>query len=240
MIEDLIQPSVETFIRSKYGKFTNDEIYYQPTHGQLDLIESMALYLSNLLQLDLDPEGLTIGAGYNAVLENFVFCLTEANDGVLVPTPYYAAFKFDLVARASVNVIPVTTMTYSSGSSSKYYPTPAALDAALQRALKKNVEPKVLLLTHPQNPLGICYRNEIVQGCIDWCREHEIHLISDEIYAGSFYGNTRFTSVLQLASSLKVVLVHLFISSTPYPKISVYQKCVLEFPTPKIKKYAIR
>jgi len=85
MIEDLIQPSVETFIRSKYGKFTNDEIYYQPTHGGLDLIESMASYLSNLLQLDLDPEGLTIGAGCNAVHENLVFCLTEANDGKACP-----------------------------------------------------------------------------------------------------------------------------------------------------------
>jgi len=113
-----------------------------------------------------------------------------------VSTPYYAAFEFDLVARASLNVITVTKMPYSFGSSSKYYLTPAAFDAALQRALKKNVELKVLLLTHPQHPLGICYRNKIVQGCIDSCREHEIHLISDEIYAGSVYGNTRFTSVL--------------------------------------------
>ena len=53
-----------------------------------------------MLQLDrdMDPEGLVVGAG--AVLEILCLALAEPGEGVLIPTPYYAAFEFDLVARA--------------------------------------------------------------------------------------------------------------------------------------------
>merc|ERR1712224_227081 len=61
-----------------------------------------------------------------------------------------------------------------------YYLTRAALDAAKQKSIEEQgVEPRVLLLSHPQNPLGICYPPEVVKETIDWCRENEIHLISD-------------------------------------------------------------
>jgi aspartate/methionine/tyrosine aminotransferase len=62
--------------------------------------------------------------------------------------------------------------------------------------------PRILLISHPQNPLGICYPSSIVQECIDWCRSNKVHLVSDEIYAGSIYRPSQagFQSALQLAA----------------------------------------
>jgi aspartate/methionine/tyrosine aminotransferase len=84
-----------------------------------------------------------------------------------------------------------------------YYPNRASLDAAVNESARNGVTPRVLLLSHPQNPLGICYPPEVIQECIDWCRENKIHLISDEIYAGSIYreDQANFQSTLELASS---------------------------------------
>lgn len=84
-----------------------------------------------------------------------------------------------------------------------YYPNRASLDAAVARSSENGVTPRVLLLSHPQNPLGICYPPEVVKEIIDWCRENHIHLVSDEIYAGSIYrpDQADFTSALELASS---------------------------------------
>jgi len=71
---------------------------------------------------------------------------------------------------------------------SSYYPNRSSLDQAYERSLAETSRPpRVLLLSHPNNPLGICYPPEVVKECIDWCREKEVHLISDEIYAGSVY-----------------------------------------------------
>mmetsp|Transcript_17843 Transcript_17843/g.20614 ORF Transcript_17843/g.20614 Transcript_17843/m.20614 type:complete len:609 (-) Transcript_17843:42-1868(-) len=230
MLEDLLVPALRKFSTAAAnsnndgdlgGLFDSDHIYYQPTHGREGLREAMAAYLERIIKLhhglSLDRDGLVLGAGCNAVLENLCFCLTEPGDTVLLPTPYYAAFEFDLVARAGLNIIPVNTMEFHSKDvddngngtipQSWYYPNNASLDAAYNKAKEAGSEPKVLLLSHPNNPLGICYPPHVVKECIEWSRKNKIHLVSDEIYAGSVYRKTNdltaedtFHSALTLAA----------------------------------------
>ena len=211
MLEDLLVPALNEF---GANTFTADCIYYQPTQGRPALREAFCLYLQRLLNLSkpLDPDGLIMGTGCNAVLENLCITLAEPGEGVLIPTPYYAAFEFDLVARAGLSILPVNTFEHSGatippvGSEQTipveaYYPTRAGLTAAYTAAKHEGESPRILLLSHPNNPLGISYPPHIVQECIDWCRENKIHLVSDEIYAGSVYkkDGAEFTSALKLA-----------------------------------------
>lgn len=101
MLQDLLVPAL-----NKFGSntFTEDCIYYQPTHGREGTRKAMAKYLERTLELSrkMDIDGIVVGAGCNAVLENLCFSLASSGDAVLIPTPYYAAFEFDLVARAGV------------------------------------------------------------------------------------------------------------------------------------------
>ncbi|KAL3784188.1 hypothetical protein HJC23_001387 [Cyclotella cryptica] len=214
--------------------FHREMVYYQPTQGTPALRKIMAQYLQNLLMDPITPgsstsvrqfhaDNLVLGAGCNAVLENLCMCLSDPGDAVLVPTPYYAAFEFDLGARAGCPVVPVNTMQFHSPNDSRgdngpipaewYYPNTFSLDHAYARAVKETGRPpRILLLSHPNNPLGVCYPPAVVKECIDWCREREVHLISDEIYAGSVYKTTHaspitgepeatFVSAMSLASN---------------------------------------
>jgi len=197
--------------------FDREMIYYQPTQGTVGLRQVMGEYLQGLLlnnptsnhkQLNHNPkrrfniDNLILGAGCNAVLENLCMTLADPGDVVLIPTPYYAAFEFDLGSRAGCHVLPVNTMEYhppgnKGGISSAnaaipascYYPNKASLDAAYENTLDETNgrPPRILLISHPNNPLGVCYPPHVMKECIDWCRENEVHLISDEIYAGSVY-----------------------------------------------------
>jgi aspartate/methionine/tyrosine aminotransferase len=216
MLEDLLIPAMTEF--SSSATFPADAIYYQPTHGREGLRKAAAAYLQDLLELEqpLDPDGIVIGAGCNAVLENLCISLAEPGQGVMIPTPYYAAFEFDLGSRAGLKVVPVPTMEHSgvqlltnddasSIQPEAYFPTRAALDSAKLKSIEEEgIEPRILLLSHPQNPLGICYPPHVIQECIDWCRDNEIHLVSDEIYAGSVYRKEQagFISALKLATEL--------------------------------------
>lgn len=204
LVEDWLVPALNTM-----PELSEDSIYYQPTPGRDDFRATMATYIEDMCGLDkgrLNISGLVVGAGCNAVLENVCYCLAEAGDAVLIPTPYYAAFEFDLVARARLFVQPVQTMAFQPPPQdtdtridpTPYYPTPAALDAAYERAAAAGHPPRILLLSHPHNPLGVCYPASVVEDCIAWCRKRQVHLISDEIYAGSVYRGD-FTSALQLA-----------------------------------------
>ena len=104
MLEDLLVPSIMEF--SSTMNFPADAIYYQPTHGREGFRRAMARYLEDLLGLTnpMDENGIVVGAGCNAVLENLCICLAEPGEGVMIPTPYYAAFEFDLVARAGMYI----------------------------------------------------------------------------------------------------------------------------------------
>jgi aspartate/methionine/tyrosine aminotransferase len=207
MLEDLLVPALTKFASTH--DFASDMIYYQPTQGRPSFRKAFCEYLQRLLNLPkaLDPDGLIVGAGCNAVLENLCITLAEPGQGVLIPTPYYAAFEFDLVARAGLSIIPVNTFEHSGADFSKnsipkeaYYPTKQSLTAALQTAKQEGESPRILLLSHPNNPLGISYPPHVVNDCIEWCRTHEIHLVSDEIYAGSIYREgANFESALKLA-----------------------------------------
>ena len=120
MLEDLLVPAVREFASASSTEdvdkqtFYADMIYYQPTPGRPLLRRAMADYLQRILSLpgSLDAEGMVVGAGCNAVLENLCICLAEPGEGVLIPTPYYAAFEFDLVARAGLDIVPVPTMAH--------------------------------------------------------------------------------------------------------------------------------
>jgi aspartate/methionine/tyrosine aminotransferase len=204
MLEDWLVPALNRAV-----SIPANAIYYQPTQGRTDFIATMAAYIEDLLHLQpfrLKRENLIVGAGCNAVLENLCFTLAEKGESVLIPTPYYAAFEFDLVARAGLRVEPVTTQAHHAKQQQQqndaqiYFPNTAALNAAYERCLQQESTPKILLISHPNNPLGICYPQSVVEECIQWCRERQIHLISDEIYAGSVYGeNSDFVSALRLA-----------------------------------------
>jgi aspartate/methionine/tyrosine aminotransferase len=105
-----------------------------------------------------------------------------------------------------------TESTRSTIPQSFYYPNKATLDAAFNQAKSLGHNPRILLLSHPNNPLGVCYPKNVLHECIDWCNDNQIHLISDEIYAGSIHDTCKqsdssddatFHSVLSLASSSK-------------------------------------
>jgi hypothetical protein len=104
MLEDMLVPSLKEMYATQ--DFPADAIYYQPTQGRPGTRIAMANYLQDLLGLTkpIDADGIVIGAGCNAVLENLCICLAEPGEGVMIPTPYYAAFEFDLVARAGTFV----------------------------------------------------------------------------------------------------------------------------------------
>lgn len=134
-----------------------------------------------------------------------LFALADAGEGVLVPRPYYAAFEFDLRARAALEVLPVA-IRRGGFEASGYYPTADALEAAYASALSRGIAPRVLLLSSPNNPLGFCYPEEVLAECWDWAESKEnLHVISDEIYAGSVYrtpadGQPAWTSLATVAA----------------------------------------
>jgi len=139
MISDWLVPRIRSIAASPAsdahgggaGLFEQADIFYQQTHGTPQCRAAVAAHMERVLcggSYPIDPDKLVVGAGCNAVLENLLFALADAGEGVLVPRPYYAAFEFDLRARAALEVLPVA-IRRGGFEASGYYPTADALEA---------------------------------------------------------------------------------------------------------------
>lgn len=62
------------------------------------------------------------------------------------------------------------------------------LIAALEKGFHSSTCPiKAIVLSNPHNPLGRCYSKTILAQCLKFCEQHEIHLVSDEVFALSVF-----------------------------------------------------
>lgn len=77
-------------------------------------------------------------------------------------------------------------------------------EEALITSRERGIKIRGLMLCNPHNPLGRCYAPEVLEAYLSLCSKHNIHLISDEVYAMAVFSNQdipdpmSFTSILSL------------------------------------------
>ncbi|CAI5993227.1 unnamed protein product [Closterium sp. NIES-64] len=76
------------------------------------------------------------------------------------------------------------------------------------RKERKRGKVRGVLLSSPSNPLGRTFSDATLLSVLQFCREKRLHLISDEIYAGSVYNGDGFTSLLHLAEPQDYPFLH--------------------------------
>ncbi|GAB4823287.1 hypothetical protein N2152v2_010333 [Parachlorella kessleri] len=144
----------------------------------------------------INSEHVCLSVGCSAIIDNLFFVLGDEGDGVLIPAPYYPAFDNDLKAKNHLQPLPFYLKEEE--------PISPQIDQAVADAATRGITVKALLVTNPNNPLGIIYSDDTVKAMLAWCLEHKVHYVSDEIYALSVYkpGPQPFVSALTLAQQL--------------------------------------
>eukprot|EP00931_Biecheleriopsis_adriatica_P043881 TRINITY_DN25074_c0_g1_i1.p1 TRINITY_DN25074_c0_g1~~TRINITY_DN25074_c0_g1_i1.p1 ORF type:complete len:495 (-),score=107.34 TRINITY_DN25074_c0_g1_i1:46-1530(-) len=158
---------------------------YIPMQGQVALRKALSKFLEKrVVKVPVPPQQLVCGTGVSAELSNLFYCICEDDDTVLIPAPYYSAFDSDLRAFCNLHRLLVPL-----DPEADYALTVEALEAAYARSIKRNGRaPKALLLTNPHNPLGRIAPREELKVALDWCSSKGMHLVSDEVYALSCFG----------------------------------------------------
>jgi aspartate/methionine/tyrosine aminotransferase len=123
------------------------------------------------------PSHVALAAGTSALLNNLFFLLGQEGDACLIPAPYYAAFENDMHLIAGIEPVPVRQANPVLG------PTVAELQVAYSKAMKQGFHPRFVLLTNPNNPLGIIYAPSVIRSVVSWARQNNMHTIVDELYA---------------------------------------------------------
>ncbi|MFC5266313.1 pyridoxal phosphate-dependent aminotransferase [Kribbella qitaiheensis] len=125
---------------------------------------------------------LVTNGGKHAVYNTFA-TLLDPGDEVLLPAPYWTTYPETIQLAGGV---PVEVL---ADESQNYLVTVEQLEAA------RTEKTKALLFCSPSNPTGAVDSPEAVEAIGRWALEHDLWVITDEIYEHLTYGDTRSTSM---------------------------------------------
>ncbi len=168
---------------------------YDAMTGSVRFREQLGRFMGRtFLGREFPPHQISVLAGAGSVLEILFNVLADPGDGILVPTPSYAGFWMDLELRDRLEIVPV-----HCSSDDGFRLTPERLDRAVAEAGRPV---GALLFTSPNNPLGIVYSADQIEEILAWAESRELHVVFDEIYALSIFGDRVFTSCAAVRKSL--------------------------------------
>jgi aspartate aminotransferase len=156
---------------------------YSPSGGLPELKEAVAAKTFRDSGYEVLPgQVLVTNGGKHAVYNTFT-TLLNPGDEVLLPAPYWTTYPEPvLLAGARPVVVPTDETTGFRVSVDQ-------LEAARTDATK------VLLFVSPSNPTGSVYPESEVRAIGEWALEHDLWVVTDEIYEHLTYGDHRFTSM---------------------------------------------
>ncbi|KAK5994746.1 1-aminocyclopropane-1-carboxylate synthase 1-like protein [Cladobotryum mycophilum] len=174
--------------------------YNYSTAGGPKLPTLFAEYLNEYFRPSrpLDGSEIRFTGAATAMHEILAWAVGDPNDGILTSKPVYGRFELDFSNKAQLRMIYAETTPDTSFEVGVV----DSLEEALVASRCAGVKIRALLIVNPNNPLGRCYPRKTLVQLMKFCQKHQIHLISDEVYALSVFGEgdglPGFTSVLTI------------------------------------------
>ncbi|MEP6623311.1 MAG: pyridoxal phosphate-dependent aminotransferase, partial [Acidimicrobiia bacterium] len=132
---------------------------------------------------------LVTNGGKHAVYNTFQ-TLLDPGDEVLLPAPYWTTYPEAIALAGGQEIVLPTT------AEAGFRVTVDQLEAA------RTPNTKVLLFVSPSNPTGAVYPESEVEAIGKWAVEHNIWVVTDEIYEHLTFGAHEFTSMPAIVPSL--------------------------------------
>jgi alanine-synthesizing transaminase len=176
---------------------------YSSSRGIPGLRKANAAYYKRRFNVDIDPETETIVTiGSKEGLANLAQAITAPGDVVLVPNPSYPIHPYGfIISGANVRHIPI-------GEGYDFF-------AGLERAVKHSVpQPICVVLNFPANPTAMVVDLDFYAPIVEFCRKHEIYVISDLAYAEIYFGDKPPPSILEIPGAKDIAIEFTSMSKT--------------------------
>ena len=142
----------------------------------MELRKAIAGYLERKLKLHYDPvHEILVTVGGSEGIDLALRAMLNAGDEVILPEPCYVSY---LPCIELADGVPVTIELKEENA---FKLTPEELRAAITD------KTKILILTFPNNPTGAIMTKEELEPIADIVKEHDLFVISDEIYSELTY-----------------------------------------------------
>lgn len=153
---------------------------YTANRGLLELREEICALQKRNFNIDYDPKtNVLVTVGVSEALDIAMRAILTPGDEILIPEPCYVSYK---ACASLAGAVPVAVPAKIENNFSI---TPADLEAHVTD------KTKALLIGYPNNPTGAILTKEQLMDIAKFAQEHDLIVISDEIYGDLTYGGER-------------------------------------------------
>ena len=190
---------------------------YSVTRGEPYYRQAVAQRMKDRFGVVVDPDTEVFSLlGSKDGLANLIRFLinpttnVDEQEIIMIPDPGYASYG-EMVKCSGGRSYPIPLT-----KENRYMPN---LDEVYDRMIEEGYDVskiKALIINYPNNPLGVSATRAYIQSVIDFCKKHNILLISDAAYCDVyFYEDDKPFSVLEFKGA-KDIAVEMFTLSKPY------------------------
>ena len=165
---DIRDAGIQT-IKKGYTQYTSNS-------GMTELRSQISVYLKERFNVNYSPENIVITVGASEAIDITLRSVVNDGDEVLIPDPSYVSYR------------PCVEL---SGGRAVAVPCDGADGFKLTREKLESVitdKTKAIIFPYPNNPTGGIMEKEYIEKIIPVILEHDLLIISDEIYAELTYG----------------------------------------------------
>lgn len=158
--------------------------WYTPNRGFAELCKEISNYMLRKCDLTYDPKTeVLVTVGGSEAIDVAIRCLVGKGDEVLIPQPSFVCYE------------PLTIM---SGA------TPVIIETKIENNFRLTVDDlkdkvtektRLLILPFPNNPTGAIMEKEDLEAIAQFVIEHDLMVLSDEIYSELTYGGKKHVSI---------------------------------------------
>jgi aspartate/methionine/tyrosine aminotransferase len=163
---------------------------YSPAAGLPELKQAIADKTRRDSGTSVDPAQVLVTNGGKQAIYEALAVLLDPGDEVIVPAPYWTTYPEAVQLAGGVMVEVLADETHD------YKVTVDQLEAA------RTEHTKVLIFVSPSNPTGAVYGADEIRAIGSWALEHDLWVLSDEIYEHLVYDGIETASILALCPDL--------------------------------------
>lgn len=166
---------------------TEGKTFYTSNSGLMELRREISKYTKDKIGVEYDPATqVLITVGGSEAIDGCIRTMLDPGDEMIIPEPCFVSYKPCAVLAGAVPV------TIDLKAENEFRLTPEELEAAI------TPKTKLVLLTYPNNPTGAIMEKEDLEKIAKVIIDHDLFVLSDEIYSALSYTEKPFVSIASL------------------------------------------
>jgi alanine-synthesizing transaminase len=165
---------------------------YSPSEGLPELRQAVAEKEERINKVSISAENVIVTSGISEGIQMMMAALINEGDEILLPGPAYPPYI------SYAKFFGGKPVTYELVERDGWQPN---IDDLRRKISKKT---RAIVIINPNNPCGALYGEKTVKQIIDLSGEHDLPILSDEIYDQITY-TENFSSTSHLAEDVPVV-----------------------------------